>query len=105
MPRDAPSMLSAEWTNRRVTNVLTRIDGILNHLLFEGLLSSGYLPLEQPIDKDLLRRLTPEQLIALIQSQATPEGRLAILQALDVPLEDVYNMLGMAPVATEESRG
>lgn len=95
-------MLSAFWINERVTNVLERIDGMLDHLLYEGLLSSGYLPLEQPIDADLLRRLTPEQLIALIQAQTTPEARLAILQALDVPLEDVYNMLGIAPVATEE---
>lgn len=76
MPRDAPSILSGEWINDHVSNVLDRIEGLIEHLVFEGLLSSGYAPMETPITRDVAKRLTPDQLqgvLELLPEEDKPE--------------------------------
>lgn len=93
MPAASQSLLSAEWINERVANVLRRIDILIERLLYDGLLSSGYLPLEVPPTKELLRRMQPEQLASFVSSLPDPEQRLQVLKALDIPVQDIYNSL------------
>ena len=87
-----PSILSAEWTNQRLLNVLDKIDTILDRI-YEGFLSSGYLPLEQPITKALLAKMTPEQVLTILSSLPTNAERFALLKLLDLSAEELYDML------------
>lgn len=75
-------ILSAEWINERVNNVLTRVYEMLDHIVDEGLISSGFLPLEQPIDDAFLLRLTEEQASALIESEKNPETKEVLKDAI-----------------------
>jgi len=83
MPREADSMLSAAWINARIENVLTQVEVIYNRLLYDGLLSSGHLPLETPITPKLLRRLSPVQVVQMLVS-TPPAQRQRILDMLDI---------------------
>ena len=66
------SLLSGEWINTRVDNVVDDAIRILDHVLVEGLLSSGYFPFEQPVTPEMVRRMTEEQLgEALLANQET----------------------------------
>ena len=98
---DSASILSAEWINQRVVNVLDQIDAILDRVLFDGLLSSGYLPLEQPVTKAMLRKMPPEQIIALLAALPTPEERVAVLKLLDLDADELYAMLEPPTVEPE----
>lgn len=61
------SILSAEWINERLERVIDRAEKIIvQRLLDEGLLSSGYAPGEVPVDRKLLERMTPEEVKALL---------------------------------------
>lgn len=75
-------MLSAEWLNFHIDNVMNRVDGLLEHIIYEGLLASGYFPFEKPVSKDMLKRMTPEQLEGYIQSLPTVEEKAAIINKL-----------------------
>ena len=56
------SILSGEWINARVDNVLNDALEILDHILVEGLLSSDYFPFEKPVTPEMIRRMTDQQL-------------------------------------------
>ena len=75
-------ILSAEWINQRISNVLDRVYVMLDHIVDEGLVSSGYLPLEQPIDKEFLTRLTEDQAVALIEQEKNPAAREVLKAAI-----------------------
>lgn len=83
-----PSILSGAWVNERVENVLTITNRLLDRILFEGLLSSGYAPLEKPLDEDLLRKMTAEEVSNLLTSITDPGARLAILKELNIDVPD-----------------
>ncbi len=94
MPKSA-SLLSAEWINQRIENVIERVDKLLDRILEEGLLSSGYLPLEKPLTKELLMKMTPQQVLALLDSYQTPEERIEVLRTMGLPLDEIYDMIGV----------
>ena len=89
------SILSAEWVNERLENVLDHVDVLLDRILTEGFLSSGYLPLEKPLTKELLMKMTPEQVMAMMGSLETPEERLKIMEMMGLPLDEIYGMMGI----------
>ena len=97
MPHETPSLLSASWVNERVDNVLDRVDSLLDRIIFEGLLSSGYAPLSEPITKDLIKRMTPQQVIAVLGALKTPEERIKVLEMLDLSLDTINDILGIRP--------
>lgn len=66
--KEAPNILSGAWINQRVENVLAQVEEIVDQLLVDGLVSSGYLPLEAPIDKQLVRRMTREQFAKIMEN-------------------------------------
>ena len=103
MAEVSPSILSAEWINQRFTNVMDRVDQIVDRLLIDGIFSSGYGPLEQPITKAILRKMRPDQLLMYLASLQTPEERVAVLEMLGLPLEELYGILGSEPNVEEGS--
>ena len=76
-------MLSAEWINDRVDNVLDRLEEIMDHLIDDGLLVSGYMPFETPLTPALLRRMTPEQVQMLLDGAGSIDEQAQILEALE----------------------
>ena len=54
------SLLSAEWINARIGNVVDRAILIMEEIIRDTV-SSGYLFLESPTDADFMKKLTPEQ--------------------------------------------
>ena len=81
-PGDIP-LLSAEWINQRVENVLDRLEEIFDHLIEDGLLVSGFLPFETPLTAQTIRRMLPTQIQDLLDTAPNPEEKAAILQALE----------------------
>ena len=81
-PGDIP-LLSAEWINARVDNVLDRLEDIFDHLIEDGLMVDGYLPFETPLTPATIRRMLPEQVQELIDTAPSIEDKAAILQALE----------------------
>jgi len=83
---EAP-FLSAEWINAAVGRVLDQAEGFIQHILDDGLLSSGYLPFESPLTDALLRRMTPEQFSELYVTLGEAERQQLVdrLQRLRVP--------------------
>ena len=75
-------ILSAEWINERVKNVLDRVYIMLDHIVDEGLMSSGFLPLEEPIDVEFLSKLTEQQAAALIEMEKNPESKEVLKAAI-----------------------
>ena len=76
-------ILSAEWMNERVINVLDQIEQITDRILLDGLLSSGYMVLEQPLDDpEFISKLTPEQFEGILDSQQTIEEKSALIKGL-----------------------
>jgi len=69
--REGDSILSAAWLNARILNAMDRMEELMDRILYQGLLSSGYLPLESPVTKDMLARMTPEQVQAAALSMET----------------------------------
>ena len=93
MPQSGVSLLSAECINTRLNNVLDQAESILVHLLVDGLLSSGYLPFEEPLTEADVKRMTPDQLMGLLATIQDPGQKLAVLKALDLPLEEIYDLM------------
>ena len=91
--RPEVQLLSAKWINERIRNVLDQAEEIVDHLLTDGLFSSGYLPFEEHLTEAHVKRMSPDQLIGLLASLPTPDKRLAVLRALDLPLDDIYNLM------------
>lgn len=81
--------LSAEWINARIMNVRAQARKILlERIIRDGLLSSGYKPFQFPITDEMLMRMTPEQAQRLIDAQPSIGAKtdlLARLKALKVP--------------------
>ena len=66
--KENTNILSAEWINQRVENVLAQVEEIVDQLLVEGLLSSGFPPLAKQVDKQLVRRMTREQFAKIMEN-------------------------------------
>lgn len=83
------SYLSAEWVNERILNVRNRIRKLLiQRIINNGLLSSGYKPFQSPITPEILAKMTPEQAQMLINSLPTIGAKqqvIAMLQAMKLP--------------------
>ena len=102
MAKSEATLLSAIWINERIKNVLDQAEAIIKHLLEDGLLASGYAPLEEPLTAADIKRMTPDQLLALLASLQDPGQRLAVLSALDIPLDEIYALMeGPEQVAPE----
>jgi|FLYL01.1.fsa_nt_gi hypothetical protein len=79
------SFLNADWVNRRVLNVTRRVEELLTRLIDYGLLSAGYPPFEYPVTDEMLKRMTPEEFVALFNSLTSLQQKaelLARMQAL-----------------------
>lgn len=79
------NLLSADFLNSVVLKVLHDVDEILDRIILEGLLSTGYAPMEMPTNKDVVRRLTPEQIPQIMETLDPPEQ-----QALMKMVQEVY---------------
>ena len=76
-------LLSAEWMNERIKNVLDQTEQIIDRILLDGLLSSGYMVFEQPIDDpEFIKKLTPDQFQGLLDTQATIEQKSNLIKGL-----------------------
>ena len=83
MPKKAVPILSAPWINQQVDVVLDKVEELWDILIDDGILSSGYLPFETPINPKIIRRMTQEQVKALLDQTASMEDQASILQALE----------------------
>ena len=81
--KKAVPILSAEWINPVVDKVLDTVEELWDGLIDDGLLASGYLPFESPLTPKVIRRMTSEQVKALLDQTAALEDQAAILQALE----------------------
>ena len=79
----AVPLLSAAWINARVDEVLDTVEELYDYLIDDGLLASGYLPFEAPLSPKIIRRMTAEQVKALLDQTAALEDQAAILQSLE----------------------
>lgn len=78
-----PGLLSGEWINKRVGNVMTQMEGIVDHL-FDGLLSSGYLPFEEPVTPELVDKMTQLQFEGMLEATFDPQEKAMLMDmALD----------------------
>jgi hypothetical protein len=66
--KESTNVLSGEWINARVDNVLDQVEEIIDHLLVDGVLSSGFPPLAKQVDKQLVRRMTKEQFAKIMEN-------------------------------------
>ena len=66
--KENTNILSSEWINTRVDNVLDSVEEIIDQLLVEGILSDGLTPLAKPVDKQLVRRMTKEQFAKIMEN-------------------------------------
>lgn len=76
------SFLSADWINARLRSVMDRVERLIDNILEEGLLSSGYPPGEMPLTDSALLSMTPEQIQLLLGSLPTEEEKLLLLARL-----------------------
>ena len=67
-------LLSAPWINDRVEHVLDRLEGIMDHLIDDGVLASGYFPFEGPMTAKIERQLA-EQVGAALEGQETVDDK------------------------------
>lgn len=81
--KKAVPILSAAWINPVVDKVLETVETLWDGLIDDGLLASGYLPFETPLSPKIIRRMTSEQVKALLDQTASLEDQAAILQALE----------------------
>lgn len=79
----AVPMLSAKFINTIADNVLDTAERLWDGLIDDGILASGYLPFETPVSAKVIRRMTAEQVKALLDQTASLEDQAAILQALE----------------------
>ena len=84
----SPAILSAEWINKAVLHVWEDIDRITDRILYQGVLSSGYLPLEQPIDMEIVDKLTPEQFFQAKEGMQTPAQQEILDQMMQESVQD-----------------
>ncbi len=85
---ESPSLLSAEWINQRILHVWEDIDRITDRIMYQGSLSSGYLPLEQPIDMEIVDKLTPEQFFQAREGLQTPARQEILDQMMQESVQD-----------------
>ncbi len=76
------SYLSAEWINARLSSVMARVERLIEAILEDGLLSSGYPPGEMPLTDSALKSMSPEQVQLLLESLPTEEEKLVLLTRL-----------------------
>lgn len=81
--KKAVPLLSAVWINEQIDDVLDTVEKLYDFLIDDGLLSSGYLPFEAPLSPKTIRRMTSEQVKALLDQTASLEDQAEILQALE----------------------
>ncbi|KKM16465.1 hypothetical protein LCGC14_1685560 [marine sediment metagenome] len=85
---ESPSLLSAEWINQRILHVWGDIDRITDRIMYQGVLSSGYLPLEQPIDMEIVDKLTPEQFFQAREGLQSPPEQEILDQMMQESVQD-----------------
>lgn len=100
-PRHNTKYLSAEWINARILNVRKQARKILlQRIIAEGLLSSGYKPFQFPITDDMLMRMTPEQAQQLIDTQPSIAAKTDLLNRLhNLKVPPLYQLQPRNPVA------
>ena len=74
------SLLSSTWMNARVRNIEGWVERLVDRILLEGIISTGFLPFEEPITKAHLKRMTPEQFDSVIQQVTDEQVRQHLLQ-------------------------
>lgn len=78
---DSPlSFLNAEWINDRIVNVQNRVNALLDRLIDDGLLGSGYFPFDMPVTDAMLAKMTPKQFRALYDSMTDLEQKSHLLE-------------------------
>ena len=86
------SFLSAKWINERIFNVAAQVDKYIDRIVDQGLLVDGFAPFESPITDEVLMRMTPDQFRALYDSEASIEGKAALIarvKNLKLPLREL----------------
>lgn len=79
MPKDE-SILSGGWLNSRFEHVVEDALDLHKKILFDGLLSSGYLPFETPITPEMVRRMTDDQLQQAMIANDQPGERERLMR-------------------------
>lgn len=105
------SFLNAEWINTRVENITAKVNALLDRLIDDGLLGSGYFPFDTPITDEMLKKMTPEQFRALYDTMTTVEEKAALVARMKdtklppielMPFPDKARYPTPKPVAGEE---
>lgn len=76
------SFLNAEWINARVSNVTAKVNALLDRLIDDGLLGSGYFPFDTPVTDEMLVKMGPEQFRALYDTMTSLEQRSALIERM-----------------------
>ncbi|KKN72526.1 hypothetical protein LCGC14_0410300 [marine sediment metagenome] len=84
---DHTQLLSAEWTNERFNNVLDGVQQIIDRLL-TSVYIDGYGPLEVPVTRADITKLSLEAFQNLVDQQPTIGAKAELLneaERLDIP--------------------
>jgi hypothetical protein len=76
------SFLNAEWINKRVVNVQMKANALLDRLIDDGLLGSGYPPFEVPVTDEMLAKMTPAQFRTYYDTLTTLQAKSEALQRM-----------------------
>lgn len=86
------SFLNAEWINERIANVADRVNMLLDRLIDDGLLGSGYPPFETPLTDEMLMKMSPTEFRNLYDSTPSLQGKaelLARIKDLKLPVRQM----------------
>jgi hypothetical protein len=76
------SFINAEWINQRISRVAEHVNALLDRLIDDGLLGSGYPPFETPVTDEMLMKMTPEQFRTLYDSVADEQGKATLFERM-----------------------
>lgn len=76
------SFINAEWINDRMARVVEHVNSLLDRLIDDGLLGSGYPPFETPVTDEMLMKMTPAQFRTLYDSVADEQGKANLFERM-----------------------
>jgi len=80
----ALNYLTGEWINARISAVTERVNMLLDRLIDDGLLGSGYFPFETPVTDEMLSKMSPEDFRKLYDAQTDLSSRSDLFNRMKV---------------------
>lgn len=76
---ESTNLLSAEWINQRYKNASAWAIQLWTDILVNGFFESGYLPLDEPIDKEVISHMDEAQFDAMMTA-SSPDEQAKLMQ-------------------------